>query len=309
MKRVQEKIKDLIEVRTYEAVKNYAADSEQTIAAYRFTDATSDLLAKWLDEIAALAHDAGSAGAAHALAGARGAGKSHLLAVLSALLEQPELRPRVTDAHVLTGSQSLPRRRLRTIKIERGTEPSLVAELRNALEKTFGATSGEFSAENSAAELLSIAANRPDAAPLVIIVDSAQTRNARVKRDDGAALAEMAEIVKNSNAFLVVALDDDISGADGVNAAIARSFQIDFLDQEHLYRILDSHIFPKKPVARTVLRELYGMMRGTMPGFGWSEPRFTTLYPIHPAVADAVPAIRLYAQNFAFCRSRPKACG
>ena len=300
MKRVQEKIKDLIEVRTFEAVKNYAADAEQTVAAYRFTDATSDLLAKWLDRIAALAHDAGALGAAHALAGNRGAGKSHLLAVLSALLEQPELRSRVTDAHVLTGSQSLPRRRLRTIKIERGSAASLVEEFRNALEKTFGVSEGEFSGENTAAEMLSIAARRADAAPLFVIVDSAQTRNARVKRDDGAALAEMAEIAKNSNAFLVVALDDDISGADGVNAAITRSFQIDFLDQEHLYRVLDSHIFPKKPAARTVLRELYGMMRQAMPGFRWSEPHFTTLYPIHPAVAEAISAIRLYAQNFAF---------
>ena len=57
--------------------------------------------------------------------------------------------------------------------------------------------------------------------------------------------------------FVAVALDDDIAGADGINAAIARNFSIDYLDQEHLYRIVDSHIFPKHRQTRPLLHEIY----------------------------------------------------
>ena len=38
--------------------------------------------------------------------------------------------------------------------------------------------------------------------------------------------------------------DDDIAGADGVNAAISRNYTINYLDQAHLYNIVDAHIFP-----------------------------------------------------------------
>src|SRR4028118_1326652 len=109
MKRVLEKIKDLVDARPYDVVKNYQADAEQTVAAYRFTDATAELLASWFDEIGRLAHG-GSTGAAFALAGNRGAGKSHLLAVLAAVTENPDLRARLADSHVAASAQSLPRR-------------------------------------------------------------------------------------------------------------------------------------------------------------------------------------------------------
>lgn len=297
MKRVLEKIKDLVDARPFEAVKNYQADAEQTVAAYRFTDATAELLANWFDEIGRLAHG-GAAGAAFALAGNRGAGKSHLLAVLAAITENSELRTRLADSHVAASVQSLPRRPLKTIRVERGTAATFFEEFSNALEKTFGAAAHHFGA--NPAQMLATAAGQIEAEPLILIVDSAQTRLARVKRDDGAALSELAEAAKAARVFFAVALDDDISGADGVNAAIARSFQINFLDQEHLYRILDAHVFPKRPNARPVLREIYQMLREDLPGFNWSEGRFSALYPIHPLVAEVIPAVRLYAQNFAF---------
>ncbi len=173
MKRVQEKIKDLVDARPYEAVKNYAADAEQTVAAYRFTDATADLLAKWFDEIGRLAHS-NSTGAAFALAGNRGAGKSHLLAVLAAVTENPDLRARLADSHVAASAQSLPRRRLKVVRVERGTAPTFSEEFRNALTKTFGAAVDNFGA--NPAQMLIAAVQQPEAEPLVLIVDSAQTR-------------------------------------------------------------------------------------------------------------------------------------
>lgn len=37
-----------------------------------------------------------------------------------------------------------------------------------------------------------------------------------------------------------------------------------------------------------------------MPGFNWSEPRFSAVYPVHPLVADTTAAVRQYMPTFAF---------
>ena len=297
MRRVQEKIKDLVDVRTYETIRNFASDAVATVAAYRFTDVTADLMAKWLDEIVELCSHRTN-GAARALAGNRGVGKSHFLAVLGALTSQPELRTRLTDQHVGLSAQRLPRQKHFVVNIERGLSDTLAEEFRAALNKTFNTESAVWG-ENPA-QMLAVAAERAGELPLIVIVDSAYDRKARVKRDDGEFLGEMAETARNTKTFLAIALDDDIAGADGVNAAIARTCVIDYLDQEHLYRIVEAFLYQKRPAARHILRELYQGFRHAAPGFNWSEPRFASLYPIHPVVVDITPAVRLYAPKFAF---------
>ena len=52
MKRIQDKIKDLVEPQSFEQVGDYAEDPAQALAAYRFTDVTSDLLSRWLHVLA-----------------------------------------------------------------------------------------------------------------------------------------------------------------------------------------------------------------------------------------------------------------
>ncbi|MBC7796587.1 MAG: hypothetical protein H7Z37_06925, partial [Pyrinomonadaceae bacterium] len=295
MKRISEKIKDLVDVRDYETVNNFGGDAESTVVAYHFTDATAELMAKWLDEIIELAHR--ETGTARALAGNRGVGKSHFIGVFGSLAAHPELRTRLADSHVVSSAKRLPRSKHSAVRVERGTAPNLIEELRNALNKTFSENSqwGE-----NVRQMLTAAAARNEDLPLVILVDSAFDRLNRVKREDGALLGEMAETARTNKIFLAVALDDDIAGADGVNAAIARTFTIDFLDQEHLYRVVDSYLFQKRPVARAKLHDLYLNLRETSPGFNWSEPRFNALYPIHPVVVDVTPSVRLYAPKFAF---------
>lgn len=296
MKRVQEKVKDLVDVRTYETVKNYATDMAATVAAYRFTDVTSDLMAKWLDEIVELMHRNG--GTARALAGNRGVGKSHFLSVLGALTAHPELRNRITDQHVSLSAQRLPRQNHFVVNVERGLGATLAEEVQAALDKAFNASG--ISWGDTPAQMITNAAGKTGELPLIVVVDSGYERKARVKRDDGALLGEMAEAARNTRTFLAIALDDDIAGADGVNAAIARTCLIEYLDQEHLYRIVDAFLYQKRASARPILRELYQGFREAAPGFNWSEPRFASLYPIHPVVVDVTPSVRLYAPKFAF---------
>lgn len=295
MKRAQDKIRDFIEPQAYEEVQNYGADPARALAAYHFTDATSDLLARWLDALADLPRQRG---AARALAGLRGVGKSHALAVFGALASVPDLRSTVADAHVATSARRLLNRRCVVARVERGTRPSLIDELRDAFVAAFGGNEAEWMHEPAA--MLAIAASRASDAPLVVIVDTSFGRQMRVQRDDGPILSALAAATEQVNVFVALALDDDIEGADGANVALAGSFHIDYLDPEHLYRVADLHLFQKDAHGRAALHDIYAFLRKSVPGFNWSEPRFAAIYPVHPLVADVAPAVRLYAPTFAF---------
>ncbi len=292
MKRVEEKVKDIVEVRSFAKVSDFAADPARTLASYHFTDITAALIAKWLDSIVNVRADRG---AAVALAGFRGVGKSHFLAALAAIASQPELRNQITDQYVAASAERLSRRHNPVAFVRRGSQTTLLEELRMAIEPITG--DGDLS--NSLNDLLLKAAEKTKDMPLVLLIDTALGRESRVSRDDGAILSEIAEAAKALGIFVGLALDDDIAGADGANLAITKSHTIDYLDQEHLYKIVDSHIFSKQDRSLPLLHEIYKHYATVLPGFRWSEQRFTSLYPLHPATLEIAPLIRLYLQDFA----------
>ncbi|HYO64263.1 MAG TPA: DUF6079 family protein [Pyrinomonadaceae bacterium] len=295
MKRAQDKIKDLVEPQAFDELLDVAADPSKALAAYRFTDVTSDLLARWLDALADLPRGQGTA---RALAGARGVGKSHTLAVFSALTALPELRASLEDAHVATSARRLLNRRFTVVRVERGLRPTLVEEIADAFGGSIRADLGRWEREPSA--LLAIASSRVPDSTLVLVIDTAFNRESRVARDDGPVLSELARAARDTNAFVALALDDDIADASGVNSVLAGSFAIDYLDPEHLYRVADQYLLRKNPQSRAALHDIYLSLRASVPGFNWSEPRFLSLYPVHPLVADVAAAVRLYAPRFAF---------
>jgi len=294
MKRINEKVKDIVDVRKFQSLRDFSEDAAATLSAYRFTDATSDLMSKWLDQVVSLQ---GGQGSSLALAGYRGVGKSHFLATLAAIVGYPELRTKINEPHVASAAQGLLRRRYPCLIVRRGTRPSLLEELKFAVAKAFDLD--EASLPERLFDIVALARARAGDVPFLLLVDTAMERATRVTRDDGAFLAELAEAVSSAGGFVGVALDDDIAGADGSNAAIVRSFAIDYLDQEHLYKVVDSFVFPKKQALRPVLHDVYEYFREVMPTFRWSEQRFTSLYPLHPAILDVAPFVRLYVNDFA----------
>jgi hypothetical protein len=298
MKRTQDKIKDLVEPQEFDDLRDFAADPARALAAYRFTDATSDLLARWLDALADLPR---GRGAAHALAGMRGVGKSHTLATFGALINAADEHhhAQITDAHVAASARRLVARRHLLVRVARGTRPTLRDELIEAFIAACGGSAADW-AGDPAAWIAQAAARARTTATIVIIVDTAFGREARVKRDDGPLLSELAEAARTANAFVALALDDDIAGAEGVNVALARTFQIDYLEPEHLYHVANIYVLRKHAPARDALHEIYLSLRQTVPNFNWSEPRFAALYPVHPLVADTSASVRLYAPAFAF---------
>ncbi len=293
MKR-REKVKDIVEVRAFTHLYDFDADPGLTIASYHFTDITADLMGKWVDRICEI--NTGR-GAALALAGLRGVGKSHFIAVLAALASRAELRTSIRDSHVLTRIDRLSKRSILVAFVRRGSGSSLISEVRIALAEALSIKIEDLS--DSLYDILLKAYEIANDTPLLIFIDTAFGRQARVDRDDGAMLSEIAEAAKNMGIFVGIALDDDVSGADGPNSSIARSYQIDFLDQEHLYRIVDRHIFAKNDSMLPVLKEIYSEYQALIPGFKWSEERFVSLYPMHPAALEISPLIRLFIQDFA----------
>src|SRR5438067_12527180 len=113
--------------------------------------------------------------------------------------------------------------------------------------------------------------------PLVVIVDTAFEREARVERDDRPLLRELASPARLQHIFVALALDDDIAGADKANVSLSGSFQIDYLDPKHLYRITDVHLFQKNEQSRAALHETYVTLRTIVSGFNWSEQRFAAI--------------------------------
>ncbi len=299
MKRSQDKIKDFVEPQAYDDVRDFATDPARVLAAYRFTDATSDLLASWLDALAALPN---GGGAAHALAGMRGVGKSHTLATFGAIASSSALRRQITDAHVMASATRLAERRFVVARVQRGTHPTLPEELIEAFSAVFGAGIVAKWGQTPALLLKSAAAHadQVDHATLLVLIDTAYGRTARVGRDDGPLLSLLAIAAHAAHAFIGLALDDDIAGAEGVNAALTQTFGIDYLAPEHLFDVVNVHLLRKHAPARGRLHDIYLTLRQTVPEFNWSEPRFAALYPIHPLVADVATFVRLHAPNFAF---------
>ncbi len=311
MKRPHGKIKDFVEPQAFDLLRNVAADPTRALAAYRFTDVTSDLLVRWLDALADVprrhavapvtSQSLATNNTTRALAGVRGVGKSHTLAAFAALAAMPELRSSVSDAHVATSARRLSGRRYTVARIERGSCQTLQEEIAVALASVFGGEAADYLAQanDDIAALLHVAASRLYDATLVLVIDTAYGRSTRVERDDGKLLSELAHHAAATNTFIALALDDDITGAEGANAALARAYRIDYLDPEHLFRIADAYVLKKNPNARAALHEIYLSLRQEIAGFNWSEPRFAALYPLHPIVADITSAVRLYAPTFA----------
>lgn len=294
MQRLEQKVKDIVEVRATPGLTDFLADPAATLTGYHFTDITADLMAKWVGQVADVKR---GRGAAFALAGFRGVGKSHFLATLGAIVSQPELRTRISDAHVMATAQRLSRRHGVVAHLKRGSCESLLSELKLAIAPIVGTGTGELS--DSLNDILLAAASKVGDTPFVLLIDTAFGREARVARDDGTLLSEIAAAAVVQGIFVGIALDDDIAGADGLNSSIASSFAIDYLDQEHLYKIVDANVFPKHEQMRPVLHDIYNSYRSMLPGFRWSEHRFSCLYPMHPAILEIAPFVRLYLQEFA----------
>src|SRR4029078_11858152 len=177
MNKIQEKIKDLVDVRSNEQLEDLLADLGQTLSGYYFTDITSDLMSKWIDRVVVM--PTGSRNA-YALAGYRGVGKSHFLAAFGAILSQPDLRAKLKDSHVFASAERLIRRHYPVLNVRRGTKETFIEMLRAAMADAFEvdiSTVGQ-----APADIVALAAEKGGAGPSVLVIDTDIEREAARSR-------------------------------------------------------------------------------------------------------------------------------
>jgi hypothetical protein len=294
MTRITEKVRDIVEVRPYTSIADFQREPDATFVNYHFTDVTAYMMARWLEAVTSNRPEQ----AVRAVAGFRGVGKSHFLSTFSIILSNPEIRSRITDSHVLSSSQQLLRRHYPIINLRRGTRNTLLQELESAIASAFDLPAAGVPA--SLSELISTISARANGLTPILIIDSSPDRSAPISRNDGDVLSSIADACRGKGIFVGLALDDDIAGADGSNASVSNNYYIEYLDQEHLHKVVNANIFPKNPRTQSVLGRLYSEFRSKIPDFRWSEQRFNQLYPLHPATFELAPFIRSYLPRFTF---------
>jgi hypothetical protein len=288
-RRGNEKIKDFVEPQSFEELQDFTKDPALTLSSYHFTDATSDLLARWLDTLADLPRGKGTA---RALAGLRGVGKSHTLAVFGTIAGYPQLRQSIQNQHVATSARRLLGRKNVVAFVERGSRETLLQEMGSALSVALGDSQAEYA--STLETLLSYAASRITDGTLVLIIDQKPKTTLSSDRDDSELLALLAAVAPHVNCMIALAMDDNLG------PALSANYNIDYLDTEHIYRVTDQYLLRKNAKERTRLHQMYMDLRQKVPSFNWSEPRFTSLYPVHPLIADIAPAVRHHAPSFSF---------
>lgn len=287
------KVKDLVEVRSIGGSQYEQNDLAAVVESYKFTPITSDLMSQWLKRLGELGSNENSC---FALAGKRGVGKSHFLSAFGALCEAPATRALVTDNLVRQTCEFFGGAEFKIVRVFRGSDETLIDEIVSAVRQ-LGIEQPNDKATFDA--LITSLAEAAAGVPPILMIDSNPGRTMRIARDDGPALAELAGAANKRGVFVGLALDDDISGADGPNVQVATTYTIDYLDPQHLYQIVDSYVFPKKQGAHQEISEVYRSFRDRFAGFHWSEERFTSLYPLHPETLDVAPFIRFYIHEFA----------
>jgi hypothetical protein len=288
-----EKVKDLIEAMPFKNISSDQKDPEVIVESYKFTPLTSDLMSIWLKRIAGF--EPGGPGC-FAVAGKRGVGKSHFLSAFAAICADSRSRMSIGDEHIRANCEAFGGAEFVVLRIFRGTGETFTSELRTAVERELRS---DLPVRATAAEALETLASGIGRRPIVLIIDSNPGRKRRITRDDGPELGSLAENAQRLGLFVGLALDDDISGADGPNVEVANRFAIDYLDPQHLFQIIDTFVFPKKDGTRPDILKVYRAFTGKFPAFKWSEERFSALYPLHPESLDIAPFVRYYVPDFA----------
>lgn len=293
MSKSPSKVKDLIEARPFSSSSSANGSPRTVVESYKFTSLTSDLMSTWLGRIAGFAP---GGKAAFAIAGKRGVGKSHFLSLFAVLCSDASSRAFLDDEHIRRNCEAFGGAEFKVVRVFRGSESDLLKELRSAAEKEFKT---DLSSYTEIPELLSELVKAGGDRIVALIIYSNPGREKRITRDDGGDLAAIADSAKALGIFVGIALDDDISGADGPNVQVAEKFVIDYLDPQHLYQIVDSYVFPKLEGSRSEIGRVYAGFKDRFRAFRWSEERFASLYPLHPESLDIAPFVRFYVPDFA----------
>ncbi|OYT69914.1 MAG: hypothetical protein CFK52_12670 [Chloracidobacterium sp. CP2_5A] len=285
------------------------ANAERIIRSYHFTSELSRLAARLIEGIASLK----TPEAARLIAGARGTGKSHTLAVVRALACTPKTRhtvvgnpPLANAVKRLEGATFLPVYISGTPLAQGLTD--FASLLREALagipESPIAFDDAQWFSALEEQQICELLASRlfPGMAFLFIIddiSDALRLPRRSLVQDTLDWLIKLAEKSRSLPFALLLALDSDVTAPHtGTAARLTADYQTDTLTLDNLRRITDQAVFRKTPQQRAELAALYQETLKSLPRFHWSEEEFCSLYPVHPAVLEVAPGLSTYCESF-----------
>jgi hypothetical protein len=321
-------IKAYVDLSPYDEVTTFTgAEAERVVRSFIVTGEGGTLISQIIESLAAPR----GAAAAQIISGKRGAGKSHLLAFLRALIGVNSLRATQTDARLTSALRLLADRTPVALELNFAgqAQPPFEAILREAIHRALG-EADDFNDERWARAVGTervfeqVISALPLDAQLILFLDnlSARWRAApQLVENDLKWLMLIAEQADRLPLRAVVALDESDFGLRLADSgllperqaasagsppalrppqfdAFLRHARIHYLSPDNLNDLVAHHLLRKTPRQMNELGTLYQRLKEQLPSFAWPEEEFVAYYPAHPALSRLAPMIRAHSRSF-----------
>jgi hypothetical protein len=319
-------IKAYVDLSPYDEITTFAGvEPERVVQSYIVTGESGTVAAQIIESLAA---PLTASTAVQIISGKRGAGKSHLLSFLRAIIGIKSLRASCADARLTSALRLLTDRTPVAVELNftGSTQGSFESVLQTAVGSALGAAN-DFNDERWAQAVSTervfeqVISALPLDAQLIFFIDglSSRWRSAPpLIEADLKWLTMLAQQAERLPLRAVIALDEsdfelrnaEPAGAQGEafqsSSAVrhqqfndlVRQARIHYISPESLHEVIARHLLSKTPKQMNELKALYQQLKGRLPYFAWLEDEFTAYYPVHPALSRLAPVIRAHSRSF-----------
>jgi hypothetical protein len=296
-------VKAYVELQSYNEITSFA-EAERVVSSYLVTPALGTLAARILTDLAAPRGSNAEAElpALQVITGARGVGKSHLLAFLRALINVKTLRGMIADSNLMNAMGLFGNKMVTTVEINfAGCDCKSFAQcLRQALSDTLK-LSAYFDDEKWAAAVKSeqvfeqALGALPLGSQLILFIDNLPQRWRTAPQMVEGDLDWLALLARQAAALplrAVIVRDEEAGQMDSDDSAVYN------LPADALSELIARRVLRKSSAQLRELDDLYAELCQLLPGFFWSKEEFVKCYPIHPLIVEGAAAFRAAAQSF-----------
>lgn len=292
----------LQQVKTYTSIQYIdqlthlkGVSDEQIVRSFQFTNQLRDIVLKLINSIA-------SGGSAWAIAGEQGFGKSHLLAVVRSLANQPSLVKDINNSEISNAFKKalkeLPVDGVSTLMV--GFNASRGIDYLKVYPKESGLSNSirGWDCFKQLDEL--IEHHHKNSSVFALFLDGLSSLLRQ--RRDGEIFEWLQSLVLKAvkdQFCLILSLDQDLlQDQDGQLPLLKSLFSIEYLSRTNFIEIINAKVFKKSLAQQKLLEALYQDIKLQMPHFSGSKEEFIKLYPIHPLLLELSPVVRKYTQTF-----------
>lgn len=289
-----QQVKSYVTVRYAEHITRFkGVSNEQIVKSYSFNYELLKIANRLIEKIA-------SAVGSTAIIGKRGVGKTHMLALVRSLTNQPLMASIITD---FDAKATLQKHGLLKIPESGIASLTLGFDLERGLDfiKVFPVGSiqttslrGWVSPEQIR-DLIKIGTEKFQ--NYILFVDGLSPALKHPEKSEYARyfIDSLAQAANYGEFGLVLTLDEDIAESDNIFQELC---QVEKIDIKNLALVVEQKLFRKTQEQTNALVQLYEELRKTMPHFSSDLEEFIKLYPAHPAILQVSPAMHRYVKSF-----------